>query len=81
MLFRADGGETKSKSAGSAGSCSEGEATVNPRGEFLPGASCSVLDEREYLYDWRSQEAYLGCHYINFSAALVTAPTTRRSYG
>lgn len=40
---------------------------TNPRGEALPGLACSGLDEREYLYDWRSREIFLQCDYIVFS--------------
>ena len=39
---------------------------TNPRGEVWPGLSCSGLDQREYLYDWRSKDAYMGCNYIKF---------------
>ena len=41
---------------------------TNPTEEFVPGASCGKLGEREYVYDWRSQQTFLGCDYIDFSA-------------
>lgn len=43
------------------------KAVTNPSGSFLPGASCKGFDEREYIYDWKSKEHYLGCDYIEFS--------------
>jgi hypothetical protein len=42
------------------------KVVTNPRGEMLPGMACSSLDEREYLYDWRSEERFLGCDYVEF---------------
>jgi hypothetical protein len=41
---------------------------TNPRGEVIPGLSCGGLDEREYLYDRRSQEIFLRCDYIKSDA-------------
>jgi hypothetical protein len=40
---------------------------TNPQGEFLPGTSCTKLDQDEYFYDWRSKDWQLGCDYIEFS--------------
>jgi hypothetical protein len=43
-------------------------AVANPNSEILPGASCSKLDQQEYLYDWRSTVNVMKCDYIEFSA-------------
>ena len=43
------------------------KAITNPSGEFFPGAKCSGLDERPYVYDWRAKEHQLTCDYIEFS--------------
>jgi hypothetical protein len=40
---------------------------TNPSGKLPLFGPCDQLDEREYIYDWRSKEAFLGCDYINFS--------------
>jgi len=41
---------------------------TNPQGSLFPGFSCSDLDQKEYLYDWRSQHLAPGCEYIEFSS-------------
>jgi hypothetical protein len=43
------------------------KAITNPSAEFFPGSSCSLLDEKPYLYDWKSKEHQLSCDYIEFS--------------
>jgi hypothetical protein len=44
------------------------KAITNPKGNVLPGFSCSNMDENEYLYDWKSdRDNKLGCEYIEFS--------------
>lgn len=43
------------------------KVVTNPAGKILPDFPCSQLDEREYIYDWRPKETFLGCDYINFS--------------
>ena len=43
------------------------KAITNPSGEAFPGAKCSGLDERSYIYDWRAKEHQLTCDYIEFS--------------
>lgn len=43
-------------------------AVTNPQGEPWAGASCKMLDEGEYLYDWKGDQHQLGCQYIEFSA-------------
>jgi hypothetical protein len=30
------------------------------------GLHCSLLDEREYFYDWKEDEKFLGCDYVKF---------------
>ncbi len=39
---------------------------TNKAGEFFPGASCSGLDEAEYLFDWKSIDRQMGCDYVSF---------------
>ena len=39
---------------------------TNPKGEFVFGASCSALDENEYLYQWHGKQHHLGCDIIEF---------------
>jgi hypothetical protein len=41
---------------------------TNPRGEAMPRLPCTKLDEREYIYDWRSEEHFMRCDYIDLSA-------------
>jgi hypothetical protein len=43
------------------------KVVTNKRGEAFPGLSCSGLDEAEYFYDWKSNETYANCDYIEFS--------------
>jgi hypothetical protein len=43
------------------------KVVTNKRGEAFPGLSCSGLDEAEYLYDWKTNETYANCDYIEFS--------------
>ena len=40
---------------------------TNPNGELVPGLLCKDLDERVYVFDWRSKEHALECDYIDFS--------------
>jgi len=40
---------------------------TNPNGQLFPGSSCRKLDEKEYIYDWRSKEHAVRCDYIEFS--------------
>ena len=42
------------------------KVVTNPGGELMPRFSCSDLDEREFVYDWRSEEKFLNCNYIKF---------------
>ena len=42
------------------------KAITNPTGMFY-GQSCSGFDQREYEWDWRSEETFQGCDYIEFS--------------
>lgn len=43
------------------------KAITNPKGTLFLNQSCEGLDQKEYLYDWRSQEQAVQCDYINFS--------------
>lgn len=43
------------------------KAITNPKGTVFVNLSCGDLDQKEYLYDWRSQEQAMQCDYINFS--------------
>ncbi len=46
------------------------KVVTNPDGVWLPGAPpilCKEQDQREYLYDWRSQERFVGCDYVKFT--------------
>jgi len=38
----------------------------NPKGKFRNGVSCTVVDENEYVYDWRTRKINVGCDYIDF---------------
>lgn len=40
---------------------------TNPNGELPLLGQCSQLDQKEYVFDWRSQEHQLGCEYISLS--------------
>ena len=39
---------------------------TNPNGEWFPGASCSQLDQTEYVYDWKSEDKFTKCDYVKF---------------
>ncbi|OWV99537.1 hypothetical protein [Rhizobium sp. R693] len=44
------------------------KAATNPSGKVLPGLSCSAVDQREYVYDWKKTRSdYLQCEYVEFS--------------
>ena len=43
------------------------KSITNPTGTIMGLGSCSELDENEYLYEWKNQEKYMGCDYIEFS--------------
>lgn len=44
------------------------KAITNREGEAAFGVQCSKLDEREYVYSWRSRDHAPKCDYIDFSA-------------
>lgn len=44
------------------------KSITNPTGTIDGRAVCAGFDEREYLYEWKSSDHYLGCDYIEFSS-------------
>ena len=39
---------------------------TNPNGEWFPGASCSKLDQAEYVYEWMPEDTFTKCDYVKF---------------
>lgn len=40
----------------------------NPTGEVMPGTSCSTLERKEQVFDWKQTRSdYMRCDFVNFS--------------